>query len=120
MKTIKTKKATGTLGKMVSDVNPAQLAKMRNRMLIAAKIADAIQAQHLNQKQFAKLMGKTESEISDWLSGDRNFTIDTLFDISQALGISFLSSTLHHTTSDAYEFQPMMASEPLEPPTPDK
>lgn len=41
MKTIKTKNATGTLGKMVSEVNPVQLAKMRNRMLIAAKIADA-------------------------------------------------------------------------------
>ena len=120
MKTIKTKNATGTLGKMVSEVNPVQLDKMRNRMLIAAKIADAMQAQHLNQKQFAKLMGKTESEISDWLSGDRNFTIDTLFDIGQALGITFLSTTLHYTTSDAYDYQPMMVSEPLEAPTPDK
>ena len=120
MKTIKTKNATGTLGKMVSEANPVQLAKMRNRMLIAAKIADAMQAQHLNQKQFAKLMGKTESEISDWLSGDRNFTIDTLFDIGQALGITFLSTTLHYTTSDAYDYKPMMVSEPLETPTPDK
>ena len=118
MKTIKTRKATGTLGQMTSEVNPVQLAKMRNRMLIAAKIADAMQAQHLNQKQFAKLMGRTESEISDWLSGDRNFTIDTLFDIGQALGITFLSTTLHYTTSDTYEFEPMMANEPLEKPTP--
>lgn len=118
MKTIKTKNATGILGKMVSEVNPVQLAKMQNRMLIAAKIADAMQAQHLNQKQFAKLMGKTESEISDWLSGDRNFTIDTLFDIGQALGITFLSTTLHYTTSDTYEYQPMMVSEPLEDPVP--
>ena len=118
MKTIKTRKATSTLGQMTSEVNPVQLAKMRNRMLIAAKIADAMQAQHLNQKQFAKLMGRTESEISDWLSGDRNFTIDTLFDIGQALGITFLSTTLHHTTSDTYEFEPMMANEPLEKPTP--
>lgn len=120
MKTIKTRKATSTLGQMTSEVNPVQLAKMRNRMLIAAKIADAMQAQHLNQKQFAKLMGRTESEISDWLSGDRNFTIDTLFDIGQALGITFLSTTLHYTTSDAYDYQPMMVSEPLEAPTPDK
>lgn len=118
MKTISKRKATGTLGKMVSEVNPDKLAKMRNRMLIAAKIADAMQAQNLNQKQFAKLMGRTESEISDWLSGDRNFTIDTLFDIGQALGITFLSTTLHYTTSDAYEFEPMMVSEPLPDPIP--
>ena len=118
MKTISKRKATGTLGKMVSEVNPDKLAKMRNRMLIAAKIADAMQAQNLNQKQFAKLMGRTESEISDWLSGDRNFTIDTLFDIGQALGVTFLSTTLHYTTSDAYEFEPMMVSEPLQDPIP--
>jgi predicted XRE-type DNA-binding protein len=99
MKTINKRKASGTLGQMVSEVNPVQLAKMRNRMLIAAKIADAMQAQHLNQKQFAKMMGRTESEISDWLSGDRNFTIDTLFDIGQALGITFLSTTLQCSTS---------------------
>ena len=114
MKSNNTKKVTETHGKMVSEVNPVHLAKMRNRMLIAAKIADAMQAQHLNQKQFAKLMGKTESEISDWLSGDRNFTIDTLFDIGQALGITFLSTTLRYTTSDTYEYQPIMVSEPLE------
>ena len=116
MKTISKRKASGTLGQMVSEVNPAQLAKMRNRMLIAAKIADAMQAQHLNQKQFAKMMGRTESEISDWLSGDHNFTIDTLFDIGQALGITFLSTTLHYTTSNSYEFEPMMVSESLEDP----
>jgi transcriptional regulator with XRE-family HTH domain len=113
MKTINKKKATGTLGRMVAEVNPDKLAKMRNRMLIAAKIADAMQAQHLNQKQFAKLMGRTESEISDWLSGNRNFTIDTLFDIGQALGVTFLSTTLHYTTSETYEFEPMVVNEPI-------
>ena len=112
MKTINKKEATGTLARMISEVKPDKLAKTRNRMLVAAKIADAMKAQHLNQKQFAKLMGRTESEISDWLSGDRNFTIDTLFDIGQALGVTFLSTTLHYTTSDAYEFEPMMVSEP--------
>ena len=104
---------------MITEINPDKLAKMRNRMLIAAKIADAMQAQHLNQKQFAKLMGRTESEISDWLSGDRNFTIDTLFDIGQALGVTFLSTTLYYTTSENYELEPMMVSEPLPDPLPD-
>ena len=119
MKTINKKKASGTLGQMITEINPDKLAKMRNRMLIAAKIADAMQAQHLNQKQFAKLMGRTESEISDWLSGDRNFTIDTLFDIGKALGVTFLSTTLHYTTSENYELEPMMVSEPLPDPLPD-
>ena len=118
MKTVNKRKTTGVLGRMIAEVDPVKLAKTRNRMVVAAKIADAMKAKNLNQKQFAKLMGRTESEISDWLSGDRNFTIDTLFDISQALGVTFLNETIHYTTSDVYEPAPMMASEPLEDPMP--
>ena len=103
---------------MISEVDPVKLAKTRNRMIVAAKIADAMKAKNLNQKQFAKLMGRTESEISDWLSGDRNFTIDTLFDIGQALGISFLSESIQYSTSDVYEFESMIACEPITPSEP--
>ena len=118
MKTVNKRKATGVLGQMITEVDPVKLAKTRNRMIVAAKIAEAMKAKNLNQKQFAKLMGRTESEISDWLSGDRNFTIDTLFDIGQALGITFLSESIQYSTSDAYEFEPMMVCEPLEDPQP--
>lgn len=118
MKTVNKRKATGVLGRMIAETDPVKLAKVRNRMIVAAKIADAMKAKNLNQKQFAKMMGKTESEISDWLSGDRNFTIDTLFDIGQALGVTFLSETIQYTTSDVYEFEPMMVNEPLSPPEP--
>ena len=118
MKTVNKRKATGVLGRMIAETDPVKLAKTRNRMIVAAKIADAMKAKNMNQKQFAKLMGRTESEISDWLSGDRNFTIDTLFDIGQALGVTFLSETLEYTTSEVYEFEPMLASEPYEEPIP--
>lgn len=118
MKTVNKRKATGVLGRMIAEVDPVKLAKTRNRMIVAAKIADAMKAKDLNQKQFAKLMGRTESEISDWLSGDRNFTIDTLFDIGQALGITFLSETIQYTTSDVYEPASIMTNEPLEEPMP--
>ena len=116
MKTVNKRKTTGVLGRMIAKVDPVKLAKTRNRMIVAAKIADAMKAKNLNQKQFAKLMGRTESEISDWLSGDRNFTIDTLFDIGQALGVTFLSETIQYTTSDVYEPASIMANEPLEDP----
>ena len=64
--------------------------RTRDRMLIAVKIADALEAKNLSQKAFAKLMKKTESEISEWLSGNRNFTVDTLSDIGNCLGICLL------------------------------
>ena len=63
MKTVNKRKATGVLGRMISEVDPVKLAKTRNRMIVAAKIADAMKAKNLNQKQFAQLMGRTKSEI---------------------------------------------------------
>lgn len=69
------------------------LARTRNRMLIGTKIYIAIKNKGLTQKQFAAMMGKTESEISDWISGDRNFTIDTMTDIERALGIRLIDSS---------------------------
>ncbi len=88
---MKTRKATGLLGKILSNMDEKDLAKTRNRMLIAAKIASSMESNGLNQKQFAKKMGKTESEVSEWLSGDRNFTIDTLTEIENVLGVSLLN-----------------------------
>ena len=57
---------------------------------LAATIADALKAKGISQKQFAAMTGRSESEISEWLSGDRNFTIDTLITIEQALGSPIL------------------------------
>ena len=66
-------KKRGILARFISNMNEDNLAKTRNRMLIATKISIAIKNKGLSQKQFAAQMGKTESEISDWLSGERNF-----------------------------------------------
>jgi len=61
--------------------------------MIAAKIADALHNNGMSQKDFAQLMGKSQTVITEWLSGNRNFTIDTLTDISMALHIRLLDTT---------------------------
>lgn len=87
------RKPSATLTKIISSITEEEQRRTRDRMLIAVKIADAIEAKHLSQKAFAKLMGKNESEISEWLSGNRNFTVDTLSDISDCLGIHLLPNS---------------------------
>lgn len=62
-------------------------------MLVAVRIADALDAKGISQKRFAKMTGRSESEISEWLSGNRNFTIDTLSDIKACLGLDLLNIT---------------------------
>ena len=76
--------------KIMSSITEEEKRRTRDRMLIAVKIADALEAKKLSQKAFAELMKKSESEISEWLSGNRNFTVDTLSDISDCLGIRLL------------------------------
>ena len=87
------RKPSATLTKIISSISEEDKRRTRDRMLIAVKIADALEAKKLSQKAFAELMKKSESEISEWLSGNRNFTVDTLSDISDCLGICLLPSS---------------------------
>ena len=53
---------------------------------IADRIADLLAQQGMTQKAFARKMGKTEPEVSAWLTGRHNFTLRTIARISSVLG----------------------------------
>ena len=91
---VKVKEVTGVLADLLANINEKELAKTRKRMMLAAKIEEAMKRRGYNQTQFARLMKKSTTVISEWLSGDRNFTIDTLLDIEDALGIRLLDTSL--------------------------
>lgn len=57
---------------------------------IAEKISRQLSEQGLSQKAFAKKMGKTEAEVSRWLSGTHNFTLRTISKISTVLGMNMI------------------------------
>ena len=84
------RKPSATLTKIMSSITEEEKRRTRDRMLIAVKIADALEAKKLSQKAFAELMKTTESELPEWPSRHRNFTVDTLSDISDCLGIRLL------------------------------
>lgn len=52
---------------------------------IADKIDDTLKQRGITQKEFANRCGKTEAEMSRWLSGTHNFTLRTLAKISTTL-----------------------------------
>lgn len=61
--------------------------KIASKMRVSAKIADAMSAQNISKVDLAKKMRKSPSEVTKWLSGTHNFTIDSLQEISLALGV---------------------------------
>lgn len=94
MNKILKKKASGVLAQILENPQENVMAKTQNRMSVAVKIGYILRQKKITQKSFAKMMHKTESEISNWLSGDRNFTIDTLTDISEMLGTNLLDTRI--------------------------
>ena len=66
-------------------VNP----EVRERVSLSFQIVDRIHQilveRNLRQKDLALMLGKSEAEISKWMRGTHNFTIDTVVAIEEAL-----------------------------------
>jgi len=75
------------------------MTKEQNREAIAQAIISAMAAKGMSRKQLADSMGRNPSEITRWLNGSHNFTIDTLFEISQAIGTMIPEMTPSSTVS---------------------
>jgi transcriptional regulator with XRE-family HTH domain len=84
-------KSSSILERMMGKRDEKALNRTRARMLVAAKIAEAAQNKGLTQKKLAAFVNKTESEVSEYLSGERNMTIDAIADFEYALGITILN-----------------------------
>jgi transcriptional regulator with XRE-family HTH domain len=75
---------------LLAEITPEEHERTVKQMMMSARIEDGIIAKGWNKGDFAKKMGKNPSEVSKWLSGSHNFTLDTLTDIQRVLGIQLL------------------------------
>jgi len=80
------------LNELLESITPEEQEKTDKKMILATKIANAIKAKGLKKSEFAEILGKQPSEISKWLSGTHNFTIDTLMDIERELSVQLLDT----------------------------
>ncbi len=53
----------------------------------------------MSQKEFAEHMGVSQGMVSKWESGDYNFSIETLADVCERLGLAF---TIDIVPEDSY------------------
>ena len=68
-----------------STITPEIKLQMEMSVAIANRIYDILEDRGMSQKDLAKRLGKTETEVSRWLSGTHNLTLATICKISTAL-----------------------------------
>lgn len=71
-------------------VSPEVRRRVDLSFLIIDRIHNILEEKGLRQKDLANLLGKKESEISRWMQGTHNFTIDTILSIENVLGFPIL------------------------------
>ncbi|MFN8310775.1 MAG: helix-turn-helix transcriptional regulator [Chitinophagales bacterium] len=79
------------LNVLLDEVTPVEMEQTKNKMLLAARIEGLMRGRGWNKSQFAEKVGKNPSEITKWLSGTQNFTVEVLTEIASALGVELAS-----------------------------
>ena len=54
---------------------------------LAKAIKNVLSLRQISVEEFAMIMGKDKSVINKWLSGTYSFSLSTLYEISEGLGI---------------------------------
>lgn len=84
----KPKKHSSTIIKnALKRISPLQQKKVESKMLFSIRILELMKERCLNKTQFAEKVGKNNSEITKWLSGTHNFTMDVMIEIASALEV---------------------------------
>lgn len=83
-------KTNNIMNEIRGTISDEMKMQMEMSVAIANRIYDILESRGMTQKDFARLMGKSETEVSRWLSGTHNLTLATLSKISVALGTNII------------------------------
>ena len=83
-------KTNGIMESIREQMTPEMKKRMDISVAIANRIYYILESKGMSQKVLAQKLGKTETEVSRWLSGMHNLTIGTIAKISVALGEDIL------------------------------
>ena len=64
--------------------------EVAKNVAIAVRIIKTLRAQGKTRRDLARLLGKSESEITRWLSGFHNLELKTIYKIEKALGVDII------------------------------
>lgn len=75
------------INQLMGEITPVEKLQTNTKMTLAARLDDLITARGWGKSEFAEKVNKNPSEITKWLSGTQNFTIDTLAEIGAILNM---------------------------------
>ncbi len=81
---------------------------------IANRVLELLKERNLTQRDFAKALGKTETEVSRWLSGTHNLTLATIAKMASVLGDDIITTTRSphpYKVPDMEQYAMMVAEE---------
>jgi transcriptional regulator with XRE-family HTH domain len=109
MKTDKTKNYTSEIvNEILSDISADEYLLVEKKMLLAARIDDAIRARGWQKQDLARALHKRPSEISKWLSGTHNCTAETLWEIEKVLNVELINLHEKEPEETITRFEPAM------------
>ena len=105
-------KRSNVLEKRRKRVNPEIRQSVALSFRIVDRIHEILEEKGLKQKDLAQRLGKSEAEISKWMRGTHNFTIDTLVSIEDALDAPIIQISHSYAYPD-YEMETVSVAEPV-------
>lgn len=78
---------SSVINELLTEISRVEKLQITNKMTLAVRLDDLISERGWSKTEFAEKADKNPSEITKWLSGTQNFTIDTLSEIALALNL---------------------------------
>lgn len=75
------------LKNLFDEMKEIERVQVETKFNLANALESLLKNKGISKSEFAAKMGKSPSEISKWMSGKHNFTIDTLMEIAHALKV---------------------------------
>ena len=70
----------------LADIPAENIRFVDKNLGISEQVCAILERRGLTQKEFARMLGKSESEVSKWLSGLHNLTLKSIARMEAALG----------------------------------
>lgn len=89
---------------MIRQQTPLEVQKQVDLCVaIANRVYGLLEERGMSQRDLARALGKTETEVSRWLSGTHNLTIATIAKMAAVLGDDIITAT-SSVRRETYEY----------------